>query len=218
MKKTVLITGASSGSGNAATRLFADGGWNVVATMRRPDENTLPAGRSLLVARLQVWVRSRIDGVIAEGIGRFGGIDANRAILRHFRANGGGVLLNVGSGGGLFGVPMVSIYSAGKFALEDSPDALSYELESQNIRVKIVEPRGGVSGNDLNARLLADKAEVDIPNYEVFTAHLVKVFRKTAATINSEDVAASIFEAATDGTDRSRYVVGHDDRGFIAAR
>jgi NAD(P)-dependent dehydrogenase (short-subunit alcohol dehydrogenase family) len=37
MKKTVFITGTSSGFGKAAARLFAKNGWNIVATMRQPE-------------------------------------------------------------------------------------------------------------------------------------------------------------------------------------
>jgi len=37
MTKTILITGATSGFGNAAARKFAAGGWNVIGTGRRGD-------------------------------------------------------------------------------------------------------------------------------------------------------------------------------------
>lgn len=37
MKRTVLITGSSSGIGKAAVLEFAKAGWNVIATMRNPD-------------------------------------------------------------------------------------------------------------------------------------------------------------------------------------
>ena len=40
MKKTVLITGCSSGFGKLAAKTFHDHGWNVVATMRSPERET----------------------------------------------------------------------------------------------------------------------------------------------------------------------------------
>lgn len=39
-KKTVFITGTSSGIGKAAAKYFSDKGWNVAATMRSPEKDT----------------------------------------------------------------------------------------------------------------------------------------------------------------------------------
>ena len=44
MSQTVLITGTSSGIGKAAVSFFAAKGWNVAATMRRP-ENEAELGK-----------------------------------------------------------------------------------------------------------------------------------------------------------------------------
>jgi len=40
MSKSIFITGASSGLGKAAAILFAEKGWNVIATMRKPEMET----------------------------------------------------------------------------------------------------------------------------------------------------------------------------------
>lgn len=40
MQKTIFITGASSGLGKTAAKLFHSKGWNVIATMRNPERET----------------------------------------------------------------------------------------------------------------------------------------------------------------------------------
>jgi short-subunit dehydrogenase len=64
-------------------------------------------------------------------------MDVTRAILPHFRANGGGGVINVSSGAGLWSLPMSSMYAASKFALEGFTEALSYEVGEQ-IRDSVV--------------------------------------------------------------------------------
>jgi NAD(P)-dependent dehydrogenase (short-subunit alcohol dehydrogenase family) len=52
--KTVLITGCSSGFGLETARYFLDRDWKVIATMRKPDHNLLPASDHLTVLSLDV--------------------------------------------------------------------------------------------------------------------------------------------------------------------
>ncbi len=55
MAQTILITGSSTGIGRATAKLFHDNAWNVVATMRTPeDETELTALDNVLVTRLDV--------------------------------------------------------------------------------------------------------------------------------------------------------------------
>ena len=48
LPRTVLITGASSGYGKATANLFLEHGWNVIATMRRPEPDVFAAGSDRL--------------------------------------------------------------------------------------------------------------------------------------------------------------------------
>lgn len=52
--KTVLITGCSTGFGREIARHFLDRGWHVIATMRNPAANTLPASDRLQIVALDV--------------------------------------------------------------------------------------------------------------------------------------------------------------------
>jgi NAD(P)-dependent dehydrogenase (short-subunit alcohol dehydrogenase family) len=254
---TVLITGSSSGFGKTAALLFADQGWNVIATMRTPSAAAdLLALPNVLVVRLDVQEQASIEEAIAVGIDRFGGIDVlvnnagfslygifesitrekiqeqfdvnlfgvmdvTRAILPHFRGRRAGVIVNVSSGAGVFGLPMISLYNASKFALEGFSESLSYELLSQNIAVKLVEP-GGVLSTELGKRSAAEAAQqAPTPkDYDAFRAGASKVFEglRAARLATSEDVANVIFQAASDGTDQLRYVATHDIEPLVRAR
>jgi NAD(P)-dependent dehydrogenase (short-subunit alcohol dehydrogenase family) len=74
--KTVFITGASSGIGKAAAVLFQKKGWNVAATMRNPQKETLLS--SLKNVRCYPLDITDIDSIresLASAINDFGSID-----------------------------------------------------------------------------------------------------------------------------------------------
>ena len=77
MKKTVLVTGTSSGIGRATAIEFARRGWNVVATMRTPSKETeIGAIPGIVLAPLDVTDAASIDAAIRFAVDRFGGLDA----------------------------------------------------------------------------------------------------------------------------------------------
>lgn len=76
MKKTIVITGASSGIGRSTAEKFQKEGWNVVATMRSPEkEESLNQLDNVLVTKLDVLDIDTIDSALAAAIEKFGKID-----------------------------------------------------------------------------------------------------------------------------------------------
>ncbi|RBM06877.1 SDR family oxidoreductase [Streptomyces sp. PT12] len=70
--KTILITGTSSGYGREIARHFHAQGWNVIATMRTPRPDVLPASDRLRVIELDVTE----PGSIAAAFEAAGPVDA----------------------------------------------------------------------------------------------------------------------------------------------
>jgi NAD(P)-dependent dehydrogenase (short-subunit alcohol dehydrogenase family) len=115
---------------------------------------------------------------------------------------------------------MLSLYCASKFALEGFTEAISYELASQNITVKMIEP-GGVVSTKFGQRSGAEAQQnTPLPDYDAFVAHTQEVFAglRAARLATEEDVARVIYEAATDGTAQLRYVATEDIQPLVKAR
>jgi NAD(P)-dependent dehydrogenase (short-subunit alcohol dehydrogenase family) len=257
MEKIMLITGASSGIGKEAAKVFAADGWNVVATIRSPEkEQDLVPSDNLMLTRLDLQNAASIQEAVGQTLKKFGRIDLlvnnagygqyglleevtpekirqqfetnvfgvielMRASLPAMRRQRSGTIINVSSGGGIYGVPAMSFYSASKFALEGFSEAVSYELASQNIVLKLIEPHGGVTATNFNARVAEDSGDVRaVADYDQFKAGMREAYSRTAAasSISSRDVALEIYKAATDGSTRLRYLVGVDSRGFLNAK
>jgi NAD(P)-dependent dehydrogenase (short-subunit alcohol dehydrogenase family) len=89
-KKTVLITGCSTGIGRLATETFHSKGWNVAATMRSPERETeLSQLEDVIVTRLDVTDNDSIQPAVDATLERFGGID----VLVNNAGRGGRALL-----------------------------------------------------------------------------------------------------------------------------
>lgn len=75
-KKVVLITGCSSGFGRMAALRFQEKGWQVIATMRRPEaEKELNLLPNVWVIRLDVSDDESVQEAIRASVERFGRID-----------------------------------------------------------------------------------------------------------------------------------------------
>lgn len=216
-KGCVLITGASSGIGFRTAELFASRGWTVIATTRTGQE--FPIHPSIRGMTMDVDRPESIDAC-------FSALAKDRVIVDVLVNNAGwgmklpfmemqdekiasmmqtnvlgamrtacvwitkskpthGILINIGSMAGEIGLKHYAVYAATKHALDGWSKALVYEQNTLGITVKIVEPLGKVETNFFR-----------------------DIEEDTGYTIRAIDVAEKVWEAATDGKKRLRYVVG----------
>ena len=151
-------------------------------------------------------------------------MDVTRAILPHFRANQNGGIVNISTGTAFCSLPTSTPSSASKFALEGFTESLSYEAASQGVFVKSVIPHGGITGNNFVQRYASEMPEstsnLGLQDYDEFLKKTTASFQKMigGAATSSDEVAATVYEAVTDGTDKLRYFIGNDARGFLKAR
>ncbi|MGG4046138.1 MULTISPECIES: SDR family oxidoreductase [Paenibacillus] len=149
----------------------------------------------------------------------FGLMRVIKAILPHFRTKKDGVIINISSMGGKIGFPTLSLYHSTKFAVEGFTEALTFELASQNIRLKLIEP--GVVKTDFFGRSIEILSDESLTDYQEFFEAVQPALHET---INSDSIsspeliAQTIYQAATDGTHQFRYVVGEDAKTLLKLR
>ena len=141
-----------------------------------------------------------------------------QAFLPGMRENGAGVIVNVSSVGGKVTFPLGTLYHGSKWAVEGLSEALSYELATVGIKVKIVEPGGvktnfGTTSFDLNV-------EGSPKAYGPLVEKFVAAMQASTGDGSSEarDIAEVIYGAVTDGSDQLRYIAGADAEQLIGAR
>ena len=249
MNKTILITGASSGIGKETAKLFHSKGWNVIATMRNPENETeLNQLDNVLVAKLDVLDLDSIQKAFQDGVQKFGSVDvllnnagygaygpletfSREKILRQFntnviglldvtkialplfRKNKKGIIINISSIGGKMTFPLGSLYHGTKFAVEGISESMRYEMEQIGCKVKIIEP--GSIATDFAGRSFDFNHDENLKEYQPIVTKILTVFPtmvKSASPVNI--VSKVIFEAATDGKSKLRYMAGKDAKMF----
>jgi NAD(P)-dependent dehydrogenase (short-subunit alcohol dehydrogenase family) len=250
MSKTIFITGASSGFGRETAKLFQQQGWNVVASMRSPEnEQELGILANVRVIRLDVQDSVSIQNAVKETMEHFGSIDVlvnnagyglmgvfesatpeqiqkqyavnvfglmnvTRAVLPQMRRQGSGTIINLSSFGGQVGLPFGSLYNSSKFAVEGFSESLSHEVAAFGISVKVIEP-GGVA---TNFRTGMEMIKNEVPEYNPLMGSFFGRYASTTAHLpkaTADDVAQTIYDAATDEKAQLRYVIGEDARFYI---
>ena len=137
----------------------------------------------------------------------FGVVRMINAVLPSMRAHGRGRIINLSSLAGLTGVPLMSLYSASKHALEGYSESLRHELRDLGIAVTLIEP-GFVTTRLLRS---AEVASAPVPAYDQLrSAALAGVSHRLAAGIPPARVAETVLGAIRDSRPRLRYRVGRD--------
>jgi NAD(P)-dependent dehydrogenase (short-subunit alcohol dehydrogenase family) len=239
--KTILITGCSSGFGLDTAKYFLDRNWNVIATMRKPQEGKLPQSQNLRVLSLDVTDPESIRQAVAAagpidvlvnnaGIGfmnalegtsmvitraifetnTIGTIAMTQAVLPQFRKRKAGVVINVTSSVTLKSLPLLSVYTASKAAVNAFTESLALELLPLNIRVSLVLPgRAPETRFGENARSLMTSGFPDA--YADFARNTITAMQSDKSPVTqSQDVVAAVWRAATDPSSPLRITAGAD--------
>ncbi|MCW3116731.1 MAG: 3-oxoacyl-(acyl-carrier-protein) reductase [Chitinophagaceae bacterium] len=245
--KTIFITGASTGLGKATAKLFAGNGWNVIATMRKPENETeLNRIHNITLLPLDVTnpvqIKDTTKKAIASGnidvvfnnagyglIGPLetvtdeqlvrqldtnvlGVIRVTQAFIPYFREKQNGLFISTTSVGGLITFPFSSVYHATKWALEGWSESMAFELTKFGIGIKTVSP-GGIK-TDFVTRSLDTSSH---PAYNKWVEKLYAGIHEDNFT-PAEQIAEVVYEAATDGKDKLRYLAGADAHAAYAQR
>ena len=110
-KKTIWITGGSTGIGKALAIKFANEGWNVAISVRRENK-----------------------------INFFGTLNTIKAVEEHFKKKKSGTITIVSSIAGYRGLPNSTGYGPSKSALNNLAESLYFDFGRSNVRVCLVSP------------------------------------------------------------------------------
>ncbi len=140
----------------------------------------------------------------------FGLIRATQAVLPIMRNQGSGIIVNISSGLGRFGIATSSAYASSKFAIEGLTESMSYELEPFGIRTILVEP-GIIKTNFIKASVLAQKSTDPNSPYFQFMNNMEDGMKKLIESGESpEYVARVVLDAINDSNPKLRYLAGKD--------
>ena len=136
--KLILVTGASSGIGEACARRFASEGADLVLWARRAERleqlaAELSTAHRVSLSLAVVDVRDRT--AVLKGL-----LNVSRAILPHMVAKRRGHVVNIGSTAGHQTYPMGNVYNATKFGVRALTEGMNLDVAGTPIRVSAVDP------------------------------------------------------------------------------
>ncbi|HGM5579870.1 TPA: SDR family oxidoreductase [Pseudomonas putida] len=238
--KTVLITGCSSGYGLETARHFLAEGWNVVASMRTPRHDLLPACDRLRVVALDVTdpasIAQALDAagpidvlVNNAGLGLFGAFEATpMATVREiFDTNTFGVMAMCQAVIAQFRerragtiINVTSSATLAPFPLVAAYTAsktaiegfsASLALELKDLGVRVKLVEPGYGPTTRFTANGQARMQGLIPEaYAPFAQRVLAGFATLSAVTSAQDVAQVVLEATLDDSDRLHFAAGAD--------
>ena len=141
-----------------------------------------------------------------------GMVSMAREVLPAMRRNGGGLIVNFSSIGGLMGLPFQAIYSASKFAVEGFTEALRMEVAKFNIRVVVINPGDFHTSNTANRRNFLTPTGPGDPYNEQFEATLSVIEHDETNGGDPAIVARKLVQIVECKNPRQRYIIGSFDQ------
>lgn len=238
--KTVLITGSSSGYGLETARHFHSQGWNVIATMRTPDESVLPSSPRMRVLPLDVTRADSIAAAIAAsgpidvlvnnaGIGLFGALEVTpmSTVREVFETNTFGtiamtqaVLPHMRTRGSGAIVNVTSSATLAPFPMVAAYTASKQAIEGFTASLALELAQFGVRaklvepGYGPGTRFTANSGSrmdrLVPPAYAPFVERIFASMSQLTEVTTAGDVAGIVFAAANDASTRLRFAAGAD--------
>jgi NAD(P)-dependent dehydrogenase (short-subunit alcohol dehydrogenase family) len=140
-----------------------------------------------------------------------------QAVLPQFRQRKAGVIVNVTSSVTLKSLPLLSVYTASKAAVNAFTESLALELHPFNIRVNLVLPgRAPETRFGENARALMTSGFPDA--YAAFVQSTMTAMQSSQSPVtHSQDVVAAVWRATTDPSAPLRIPAGADAVALFAS-
>ena len=145
-------------------------------------------------------------------------IRTTQSVLPFMRKQKSGIIVNISSGAGRFGIPALSGYVSSKFAVEGLSESMSYELEPFGIKTIIVEP--GVINTNFHSSMVVSKKSQDphSPYASLMKSRENSLNRLIENSSSPQYVAEVVAKAITSSKPKLRYLAGKDVERWIEAK
>jgi len=149
-----------------------------------------------------------------------GQVAVTQALLPALRASAGRIVF-ISSVSGRVSAPLMTPYTASKYAIEAIADGLRVELRPWGVRVVLIEPgsidtdiwRGAESQFDETIGTMSEEHRRLYDKLITGSRKFIRSTAKRAAPV--EKVVKAVEQAVTSSRPRTRYVVGADARGQL---